>query len=295
MSENGHRPHKSKRHRGATKSPAYQWFPKDALTDQAMLRMSNEVEGLYRRLLDHAWLEDGLPSDAEQIFPLSKCGTRRKFDQLWMQIAPLLPTGSDGRRRSPRQEQERKKQRKNSRARKLAADASWVKRRERDAETAHANAHAIAVQVQCLPIALSVSLPRADLDQRQEGQRALSRASQGQVLEQEIPLDQIPRRMTRMRLSVWNVRTHLVAAIHKLIDSGAPYVDTYGEPVHSELMEELKTIASRNLNAEWEGRELQAILDGALGRRASMIEAEVARDSFRRREAKQLRALRRMR
>lgn len=101
--------------------------------------------------------------------------------------------------------------------------------------------------------------------------------------------------MARMRLSVWEVRPHLLAAVHALIASGAPYVDADGQPVHVELFEQLKLIAARDLQAEWEGRELHAILDAALGRRASLIEAEVAAEGFRRRERETIKKLGSMR
>lgn len=97
--------------------------------------------------------------------------------------------------------------------------------------------------------------------------------------------------MLRVRLSVWEVRPHLLAAVHALIASGAPYLDADGQPVPGELLEALKTIAARDLQAEWEGRELQAILDAALGRRASLLEADIAAEGFRRRERRQVAGL----
>jgi hypothetical protein len=91
----------------------------------------------------------------------------------------------------------------------------------------------------------------------------------------------------RARLSIWQVRSHILASVHRLLEQGAPYVDADGQPVLSELMAEVKVIASRDLHAEWEGRELQSIVDAALGRRASMQEAEVAREGLSRRERRQ--------
>jgi hypothetical protein len=35
------------------KPPAYQWYPKDYESDEAVRLMTYEQEGIYRRLLDH--------------------------------------------------------------------------------------------------------------------------------------------------------------------------------------------------------------------------------------------------
>jgi hypothetical protein len=90
---------------------------------------------------------------------------------------------------------------------------------------------------------------------------------------------------------VWEVRTHLLAAIHQLIDSGRPYVDANGEPDAGALLEGVKTIASRYLGAEWEGRELQSMLEAALGRRRAQQDADTARGRFKRAEWRTIRKL----
>ncbi len=43
------------------KSPAFQFYPKDFLTDRKVLVMPNEVVGMYIKLLCIDWLEDGFP------------------------------------------------------------------------------------------------------------------------------------------------------------------------------------------------------------------------------------------
>lgn len=45
------------------KAPAFQFYPKDFLTDGKVLCMSNEVVGMYIKLLSIDWLEDGFPRD----------------------------------------------------------------------------------------------------------------------------------------------------------------------------------------------------------------------------------------
>lgn len=46
------------------KSPAFQFYPKDFLTDDKVLEMSNEVLGMYVKLLCIDWLNDGFYSSA---------------------------------------------------------------------------------------------------------------------------------------------------------------------------------------------------------------------------------------
>lgn len=43
------------------KAPAFQFYPKDFLTDRKVLVMPNEVVGMYIKLLSIDWLEDGFP------------------------------------------------------------------------------------------------------------------------------------------------------------------------------------------------------------------------------------------
>jgi len=77
------------------------------------------------------------------------------------------------------------------------------------------------------------------------------------------------RRARVAQMSLGQGRTHLLAAVHALIESGPPYVDLDGRPVDSELLTELKTIAARDLGIEWEhARELGTIVDSVVGARA---------------------------
>ena len=47
----------------AEKSPAFQFYPKDYLTDAKVVAMTPEIRGLYVQLLCHDWLEDGIYPD----------------------------------------------------------------------------------------------------------------------------------------------------------------------------------------------------------------------------------------
>lgn len=54
------------------KSPAYQWYPKDILSDGKVQKMTSAQEGAYRRLLDFCWLEGFLPNDENELLALCK-------------------------------------------------------------------------------------------------------------------------------------------------------------------------------------------------------------------------------
>lgn len=89
------------------KAPAYQWYPKDYETDEAVKLMSYEEEGIYRRLLDHQWLHGGIPSDPKQIAKLvSKVSAKRFLAVLWPSIKDKFQLVS-GRLVNPRLERQR--------------------------------------------------------------------------------------------------------------------------------------------------------------------------------------------
>jgi uncharacterized protein YdaU (DUF1376 family) len=69
------------------KAPAYQWYPKDYDTDEAVKLMTYEGEGIYRRLLDHQWLHGGIPADVDTIARLVPKVPLTRFRKLWPSIA----------------------------------------------------------------------------------------------------------------------------------------------------------------------------------------------------------------
>lgn len=88
------------------KSPAFQFYAKDFLTDEAVIRMSLKARGAYITLLSHAWLEGGIPSD---IRVLSKmCG--ESIAAIWPQIESVFQPDGNGRLVNRRLEVERIKQ-----------------------------------------------------------------------------------------------------------------------------------------------------------------------------------------
>lgn len=74
------------------KSPAYQWYPKDYDTDEAVKLMTYEQEGIYRRLLDHQALHGSIPAEPSQIAMLVPKVPLRRFLSLWPAIAVKFKT-----------------------------------------------------------------------------------------------------------------------------------------------------------------------------------------------------------
>jgi len=52
------------------KAPAFQFYPKDLLTDSTAMLMSNECLGIYIKLLCHDWINDGIPKDPTKFMKL---------------------------------------------------------------------------------------------------------------------------------------------------------------------------------------------------------------------------------
>jgi hypothetical protein len=70
-----------------SKAPAYQWYPKDYDSDEAVKLMTYEQEGIYRRLLDHQALHGSIPALPAQIAMLVPKVPLRRFLTLWPDIA----------------------------------------------------------------------------------------------------------------------------------------------------------------------------------------------------------------
>jgi len=74
------------------KSPAFQFYPKDWLSDGRVRAMGHEARGIYIDLLSIYWNDGGLPSDVRALaarvaVPL------RTFQRLWPLIAPCFEVG----------------------------------------------------------------------------------------------------------------------------------------------------------------------------------------------------------
>ena len=52
------------------KSPSFQFYPKELLSDSSAMAMPNEVVGMYLKLLCFDWMNDGIPDDKNTIMRL---------------------------------------------------------------------------------------------------------------------------------------------------------------------------------------------------------------------------------
>lgn len=109
-----------------SKSPAFQWYPKDILASARVQELSLAEEGAYRRLIDFCWLNGSIPADPERCARLIGKGAS-------ICIASAVQTLFTPHPNDPtklihdRLEIEREKQREHSEKRKTAAEARWSK------------------------------------------------------------------------------------------------------------------------------------------------------------------------
>lgn len=85
--------------------PYFKMYPADVETDENFRLMSYEQRGLYWTLLDHAWLNDGLPNDIEDVQHLAQL-SKIDFDRMWKRVSKCFIL-VDGRLINSRQEKER--------------------------------------------------------------------------------------------------------------------------------------------------------------------------------------------
>lgn len=95
----------------AEKSPAFQFYPKDFLTDDAVLAMTNEQIGAYVLLLCHAWLTpEGISTAQSSLARMCHCTTSRFTRCIWPFIEQCFSVNDAGRLVNRRLEAERVKQ-----------------------------------------------------------------------------------------------------------------------------------------------------------------------------------------
>jgi uncharacterized protein YdaU (DUF1376 family) len=95
--------------RGVKRLPYFKMYPADADTDENFRLMSFEERGLYWTLLNHCWLNDGLPDSPADIRGLFRV-PQKDFDRIWPRVSKCFDV-VDGRLRNRRQEKERKEAR----------------------------------------------------------------------------------------------------------------------------------------------------------------------------------------
>lgn len=113
--------------------PFYKFYPSDFDSDERTRGMDDCEIGLYIRCLNHAWLNNGLPVDPEEI-ERNIPGRRSSatFHKLWERVSACFVPTSDGRLVNPRQEKERQEAIGKSKKAKASANNRW--------DNKHANA-----------------------------------------------------------------------------------------------------------------------------------------------------------
>jgi uncharacterized protein YdaU (DUF1376 family) len=95
--------------------PYYKFYPADAESDERFKFMSLEERGLYWTLLNHSWVNDGIPFETLRLSRL--CGiSEDHFKTLWKVVGECFYL-DNGRLRNKRLEEERAKAKKTSEAR----------------------------------------------------------------------------------------------------------------------------------------------------------------------------------
>src|SRR5436190_23760393 len=90
------------------KAPAFQFYPKDFLTDSHVVAMTLAERGAYITLLCLCWMERSLPTDLDALARLCRV-SRTAFTRLWPALEPCF-TVINGRLIQGRIERERHKQ-----------------------------------------------------------------------------------------------------------------------------------------------------------------------------------------
>ena len=72
-----------------SKSPAFQFYPADFLSDENVVLMSNTEVGCYIKLMCYCWREGSIPSDVNKIAKI--CGEDDSaMAHLWLAISPCF-------------------------------------------------------------------------------------------------------------------------------------------------------------------------------------------------------------
>lgn len=112
------------------KPPAFQFYPKDYMSDEHVQLMSLAQEGTYLRLLCHQWLEGSVPDDVGALARLCRV-SRGVMVKLWPGVHECFPAleGQAGRLANPRMERDRQRltafKEERSLAGKRGAESRW--------------------------------------------------------------------------------------------------------------------------------------------------------------------------
>ncbi len=124
------------------KAPAFQWYPKDILGSARVAQLSLAEEAAYRRALDFAWINDGLPNDADK---LSKIIGKNCTIEIAEKVLPFFKKKKNDPDTvfSPRQQIERVKQKKHRLAKEKNGKKGSEKRWHNTLKNNHMNSNTI--------------------------------------------------------------------------------------------------------------------------------------------------------
>ncbi|MBX4216271.1 YdaU family protein [Candidatus Parcubacteria bacterium] len=114
------------------KPPAFQFYPKDFLTDVKVMLMSSEARGMYIMLLCMDWLSDGIPENTASWFTLSGNRNPSPDNKLIAELSGcfMAHPSKSGFVTNPRLQKERRKQAERSversKAGRKGAKSRWV-------------------------------------------------------------------------------------------------------------------------------------------------------------------------
>ncbi len=108
------------------KSPAFQFYVKDFLTDDKVAAMNMEARGVYITLLSYCWNNNGLTTDREELKEM--CGNPINWEKIWKKVGKCFYENS-GKLFNKRLDKERIKQgawkEKSSKGGKESAKIRW--------------------------------------------------------------------------------------------------------------------------------------------------------------------------
>lgn len=139
------------------KTPAFQFYPRDWDTDENVIPMTYEEEGVYFALCRRYWLGGSLPADLNRLRVLLKGRPSvAKMERWWLAIGPCFEVIGD-RLTHKRLDRERASQAHNREQRKAAAEKRWKERAERDANASAPHTGSTTAEMQVLSTATASS------------------------------------------------------------------------------------------------------------------------------------------
>lgn len=126
------------------KSPAFQFYPKDYLSDPRVRVLTFEQRGLYWEAVSICWLEGSIPADVPELAAILGA-SRRRLEHLWPRIAKCFEQHGE-RLTHKRLDKERKAQADSRQRRTDAAAKRWEKEK---ADALHKQTECNADAKQC--------------------------------------------------------------------------------------------------------------------------------------------------